>query len=209
MVISYCTFSSGPTFENFVTRFTAISVPRQKQTLQVCVAVCCSELQCVAVCCIVLQCVAVCCSVLQCVAVRCSVLQCVAVCSSVLQCVAMCCSILQCVAVCCSLLQCVAVCCNVCAVCCSVLQCAKTQARATAVCVIVLQCVAVTHCNTHLQQAHMMYRLYRMGWLRSVGSIKLYVSFAEYWLLNRALLQKRPVVLSILLIEATKFRKTQ
>ena len=31
-----------------------------------------------------------------------------------------------------------------------------------------------------------------MGWLRSVGSIKLYVSFAEYRLFYRALLQKRP-----------------
>jgi len=35
-----------------------------------------------------------------------------------------------------------------------------------------------------------------MGWLRSVGSIKLYVSFAEYRLFYRALLQKRPVILS-------------
>jgi len=34
-----------------------------------------------------------------------------------------------------------------------------------------------------------------MGWLRSVGSIKLYVSFAEYRLFYRALLQKRPVIL--------------
>jgi hypothetical protein len=42
-----------------------------------------------------------------------------------------------------------------------------------------------------------------MGWLRSVGSIKLKVSFAEYRLFNRALLQKRPTILSILLTEAT------
>ena len=41
-----------------------------------------------------------------------------------------------------------------------------------------------------------------MGWLRSVGSIKLQVSFAEYCLLCRALLQKRPIILSILLSEA-------
>jgi len=33
-----------------------------------------------------------------------------------------------------------------------------------------------------------------MGWLRSVGSIKLYVSFAEYCLFYRALLQKRPII---------------
>ena len=31
-----------------------------------------------------------------------------------------------------------------------------------------------------------------MGWLRSVGSIKLYVAFAEYRLFYRSLLQKRP-----------------
>jgi len=42
-----------------------------------------------------------------------------------------------------------------------------------------------------------------MGLLRSVGSIKLYVSFAEYRLFYRALLQKRPIILSILLTEAT------
>jgi len=42
-----------------------------------------------------------------------------------------------------------------------------------------------------------------MGWLRSVGSTKLYVSFAEYRLFYRALLQKRPINLSILLTEAT------
>ena len=38
-----------------------------------------------------------------------------------------------------------------------------------------------------------------MEWLRSVGSIKSSVSFAEYRLLYRALLQKRPIILSILL----------
>ena len=42
-----------------------------------------------------------------------------------------------------------------------------------------------------------------MGWLRLVGSFKLQISFAEYRLFYRALLQKRPTILSILLIEAT------
>jgi len=42
-----------------------------------------------------------------------------------------------------------------------------------------------------------------IGWLRLVGSIKLQVSFAEYGLFYRAPLQKRPVILSILLTEAT------
>ena len=35
-----------------------------------------------------------------------------------------------------------------------------------------------------------------MKWLRSVGSLKLQVSFAEYRLCSWALLQKRPIVLS-------------
>jgi len=46
---------------------------------------------------------------------------------------------------------------------------------------------------------------YHMGWLRSVGSIKLYVSFAEYCLFYRALLQMRPMILLILLTLATPY----
>jgi len=44
-----------------------------------------------------------------------------------------------------------------------------------------------------------------MRWLRSVGSIKLQVSFAEYRLFYRALLQKRTIILSILLTVATPY----
>jgi len=44
-----------------------------------------------------------------------------------------------------------------------------------------------------------------MGWLRLVGSLKLQVSFAEYGLLYRALLQKRPIILRSLLIVATPY----
>jgi len=40
-----------------------------------------------------------------------------------------------------------------------------------------------------------------IGWLRLVGSFKLKVSFAEYRLFYRALLQKRPIILRSLLIE--------
>jgi len=43
------------------------------------------------------------------------------------------------------------------------------------------------------------------GWLRSVGFFKLYVSFAECSLFYRALLQKRPIILRSLLIEATPY----
>jgi len=42
-----------------------------------------------------------------------------------------------------------------------------------------------------------------MGWLRLVGSSKLYVSFAEYSLFYRTLLQKRPMLLNSLLVVAT------
>ena len=41
------------------------------------------------------------------------------------------------------------------------------------------------------------------GWLRLVGSLKLKVSFAEYHLFCRALLQKRPMILRSLLIVAS------
>jgi len=44
-----------------------------------------------------------------------------------------------------------------------------------------------------------------MGWLRLVGSLKSQVSFAEYSLFYRALLQKRPIVLLSLLIVATPY----
>jgi len=44
-----------------------------------------------------------------------------------------------------------------------------------------------------------------MGWLQLVGSIKLQVSFAEYSLFYRALLQKRPIIFSILLTQATPY----
>jgi len=36
--------------------------------------------------------------------------------------------------------------------------------------------------------------VYGMGWLGLVGSLKLYVSFAEYHLFYRSLLQKRPII---------------
>jgi len=42
-----------------------------------------------------------------------------------------------------------------------------------------------------------------MGWLRIVGSLKWQVSFAEYRLFHRALLQKRPIILRSLRIVAT------
>ena len=46
-------------------------------------------------------------------------------------------------------------------------------------------------------------RHFYVQWLRFVGSLKLLVSFAEYSLFYRALLQKRPIILRSLLIVAT------
>ena len=46
-----------------------------------------------------------------------------------------------------------------------------------------------------------------MGWLRLAGSLKLYVSFAEYSLFYRALLQKRPVISRSLVIIVTPYHK--
>ena len=42
-----------------------------------------------------------------------------------------------------------------------------------------------------------------MGWLRSVGSLKLWASFTENSLFYKSLLQKRPIILRSLLIVAT------
>ena len=43
-------------------------------------------------------------------------------------------------------------------------------------------------------------------WLRLVSSLKLQVSLAEHSLFYRALLQKRPMILRSLLLEATQYR---
>jgi len=194
------------------------------------VAMCCITscvLQCVAshhVCCSVLQymcshhvsCVTSC--VLQCVAsdyVCCSVLHhimCVAVCcikTCMLQCVAshhVCCSVFQytcshhasCLTSC--VLQCVAshlVRCSVlhhiiCVALCLFKSCVTRHIMCVATCVN-------WYCHTTLSAEN------AIGWLRSVGSIKLQVSFAEYCLFYRALLQKRPIIVSILLTKATPY----
>jgi len=58
-----------------------------------------------------------------------------------------------------------------------------------------------THCNTlqHTSYWCCLQRCTGVGWLRLVGSIKLQVSFAEYSLFYRALLQNTPIILSSLL----------
>jgi len=64
-------------------------------------------------------------------------------------------------------------------------------------------------CSMGIRDVWLSFRVYPlsplsdMGWLRLVGSLKLYVSFAEYSLFYRALLQKRPTILRSLLTVAT------
>ena len=48
-----------------------------------------------------------------------------------------------------------------------------------------------------------------MGWLWLVGSIKLYVSFAKETYKRADILQKRPIILSILLTVATPYHVLQ
>ena len=69
----------------------------------------------------------------------------------------------------------------------------------------------LTHTRVNVCEWYIYMRVYseciytHMGWLRLVGSIKLQVSFAEYRLFYRSLLQKRPINLSILLTAATPY----
>jgi len=62
-----------------------------------------------------------------------------------------------------------------------------------------------TRALINLIYLHYLYDPKAMGWLRLVGSLKSYVSFAEYRLFYRALVQKRPTILRSLLIVATPY----
>jgi len=76
------------------------------------------------------------------------------------------------------------------------------------VCVCVCACACVCVRESIYQSAALIDLLSdgaAMGWLRLVGSLKLQVSFAEYSLFYRALLQKRPVILRSLLIVSTPY----
>jgi len=70
------------------------------------------------------------------------------------------------------------------------------------VCVCVCDCVCVDVCQFFfVLRALINAILMGMGWLRIVGSLR--VSFAEYLLFCRAVLQKRPTILRSQLIVAT------
>jgi len=70
-------------------------------------------------------------------------------------------------------------------------------------CVCVSMCLCV--CISMSEAAGRAGARYSMEWLRLVGSFKLYVSFAEYSLFHRSLLEKRLMILRSLLIEATPY----
>jgi len=61
------------------------------------------------------------------------------------------------------------------------------------------------HCSDIVMHISSDSKLTGMGWLQLVGSFKLQVSFAEYSLFCRALLQKRPIIWRSLLIVATPY----
>ena len=110
----------------------------------------------------------------------------------------MCCSVLQCVAVCCSMLQCVAVCR-------SVLQCVVCVNKydPDELCMYEYGDIGLhEHDDISLYEYDIFYRNCKKKEL-----FELYVSFAEYCLFYRALLQKRPIILRSLLIVATTYRR--
>ena len=94
-----------------------------------------------------------------------------------------------------------------CSVCCSVLQCVAVSSRV----LMMASPRRYYSCWIHLRVwhdpfVHVTWLMHTcMGWLRSVGSIKLHISFAEYCLFYGALLQKRPIILSILRTKATPY----
>ena len=65
--------------------------------------------------------------------------------------------------------------------------------------------VSNTVIDTETFQKKERFELLGMGWLQSVGSSKFQVSFAEYTLFYRALLQRRPLIFRSLLILATAY----
>ena len=58
---------------------------------------------------------------------------------------------------------------------------------------------------SHRSRTKFIHPSYTMEWFRLVGSLKLHVSFAEYRLFYRALLQRGPVIWRSLLIVATPY----
>ena len=76
--------------------------------------------------------------------------------------------------------------------------------------IFVYICICIIYSYTYVyvhilinMYIYICFNKYTMGWLQSVGSLRLQVSFAEYSLFYRALLPKRPTLLRSLRIVAT------
>ena len=80
-----------------------------------------------------------------------------------------------------------------------------TYLHITYICIMYASCMKIQNVHSYHTIVMIHVQSYHMGWLRSVGSIKLRVSFTEYCLFYRALLRKRPVIQSILLTKATLY----
>ena len=84
-----------------------------------------------------------------------------------------------------------------------------THTHAVSVCMITYTYMLHTHTCIytcmHEHACQQMLTITLIGWLRLVGSLKLQVSFAEYCIFYRALLQKRPINSRSLLIVTTSY----
>jgi len=140
--------------------------------------------------CVVCVCMCVVC-VCMCVVCVCMCVVCLCMC---VVCVCMC---VLCVYVCVRACICVLVIwCGMCVWMCVLSVCVSTSALCVYVCM---------HMPLHTTESLILHLMHYMGWLRLGGSLKLLVSFTEYSLFYRALLQKRPLYLRILLIVATPY----
>jgi len=66
-------------------------------------------------------------------------------------------------------------------------------------------CASVCVCGTHMHIIKNNFYVHTSWWLQLVGPLKSYVSFVEYRLFHRTLLQKSPITLRSLLILATPY----
>ena len=73
------------------------------------------------------------------------------------------------------------------------------------VCVCVCMCASVCVCGTHMHIIKNNFYVHTSWRLQLVGPLKSYVSFVEYRLFHRALLQKSPITLRSLLIVASSY----
>ena len=83
--------------------------------------------------------------------------------------------------------------------------------------ILILKACIFSHTSAHpsistvhpYSHTHTICQTRAMGWLQVVGFFKFYISFAEYRLFYRALLQKRPTILRSLIIEANPYKGDQ